>query len=76
MADTFNNDSVERLLKAQLALQGAALQMLSKSAGQPMPPLEMILVSLGLTQSEVGAILGKDRSSVSRAISGAKKVGR
>lgn len=64
---------VEALLMAQLVVQGSILQVLEAHTGVHSRSVAAALVSLGLTQSEVGQVLGKDQSWVSRSVSTDRK---
>jgi hypothetical protein len=62
------DDEAIALLKAQLVVQGAILQLVESATGLHGKPLEAPLAGFGLTQAEIGLILGKNQSTVSRAL--------
>jgi hypothetical protein len=61
------------LANAQAILLGRIFQILDRQTGSLSKGMEAALVSAGLTQAEVGQILGKTQSAVSDSISSTKK---
>ena len=53
--------SANSLLKAQLLVQGAILQVVQKHTGVSAEGIELLLLDLGLSQTEVGLIVGESR---------------
>jgi hypothetical protein len=58
----------QTLLRAQLILLGRILQSLESEAATDVRSLISDLSSAGLSQAEIGRVLGKDQSTVSRAL--------
>jgi hypothetical protein len=67
MAKPSDSQVTQSLLKAQLLLLGRLLPTDAKD-GQALRSLIGDLADLGLTQTEVGRILGVDQSTVSRSL--------